>query len=359
MPRIQIKSLTKRFDKICAVDDFSLTINEGEFMVLVGPSGCGKTTILRIVAGLEDPDMGVVEIGGVDVTNVRSKDRNIAMVFQNYALYPHMTVFKNTAFGLRRRKIPKEEIIRRVHHAAKIMGIADLLNRKPYQLSGGQRQRVAVCRAIVRDPSVFLFDEPLSNLDAKLRVAARWEIKKLLNDLHTTSIYVTHDQTEAMTMGDRIALVNEGRLQQVSTPIEMYDKPANRYVASFIGSPAMNLFSGRVSQKDGKMYLETLGASFLLRPADVGATKVDVGLRPEYIYGTPSNTLKLERIRGEVELTETLGMEVILNVQINGERIVAKLDRRSNARPGDEVDLFFDMNQVHIFDKETGDRIEY
>ena len=261
---ISLENLSKHFGSVRAVDEIDLEVAEGEFLVLVGPSGCGKTTTLRMVAGLEFPTGGEIRVSGERVNEIPAKDRNMAMVFQNYALYPHMTVYENMAFGLRVRRLSAGDIDRRVKEAAALMGLEDLLHRKPRQLSGGQRQRVAVCRAIVRDPVAFLFDEPLSNLDAKLRVTARAEIRKLQRRLGTTSIYVTHDQTEAMTMGDRIVVMDEGKILQVGPPIELYDRPVNRFVAGFLGSPAMNFIEGRARRSDGGPELEAGALRFPL-----------------------------------------------------------------------------------------------
>jgi multiple sugar transport system ATP-binding protein len=358
MADVRLAALQKSFGPVRAVASLTLSIRDGEFLVLVGPSGCGKTTVLRIVAGLEYPDEGTVEIGGRDVTDDLPRERDIAMVFQNYALYPHMNVFENMAFALRRRRIPREEIEGRIRRTADMMEIGDLLDRKPRQLSGGQRQRVAVCRAIVREPSVFLFDEPLSNLDAQLRVLARWEIKKLLHRLRTTAIYVTHDQVEAMTMGDRIAVMREGRLQQLGAPIELYERPANRFVASFIGSPAMNMFGGAVAREGGRRLLKALGRSFLLPSEGPATGAVEVGVRPEHISLAPAEGVEAARVHGQVELVESLGSEVILRVAAAGARLTVKCPGTLQTGIGESVELHIDTRRVHLFDPEKGDRFE-
>ena len=348
-----------------AVSDFCLEIEDKEFIVLVGPSGCGKSTTLRMVAGLEEISKGELYIGDKLVNDVAPKDRDIAMVFQNYALYPHMTVFDNMAFGLKLRKTPKDEIKRRVEEAAKILDIAHLLNRKPKALSGGQRQRVALGRAIVREPKVFLFDEPLSNLDAKLRVAMRTEITKLHNRLQTTFIYVTHDQTEAMTMASRIVVMKDGVVQQVDTPQNLYDHPTNQFVAGFIGSPQMNFFNARLERGQNQVEAVfgdnriTVPASIVSRFNDESyiGKEVVMGIRPENIDDAPEAVAASEGgvIEASVEVTELMGSETYLYLKTSGkdENIIARVDPHTASRAGDTVKIAFDLNTLHFFDKET------
>ncbi|WP_448535184.1 ABC transporter ATP-binding protein [Pseudothermotoga sp.] len=362
MAKVELENVTKIFDnKVVAVKDVTLTVEDKEFVVLLGPSGCGKTTTLRMVAGLEEVTRGTIKIDGKVVNDVEPKDRDIAMVFQNYALYPHMSVYENMAFGLKLRKFPKDEIDRRVKEAARILGIEELLDRKPRQLSGGQRQRVAVGRAIVRNPKVFLFDEPLSNLDAKLRVQMRSELKKLHHRLGATIIYVTHDQVEAMTMADKIVIMKDGTVQQIGTPYEVYNKPANMFVAGFIGSPAMNFLNAVVVAEKGGIWIKTSGFKVkvvkehepLLEPwID---KEVVFGIRPENIFDKlfalapqPENT-----ITGMVDVVEPLGSETLLHVTCGEDSLVARVDPRTKAKEGEKIDLVFDMNTIHVFDKET------
>lgn len=332
---------------------------------MVGPSGCGKSTTLRIIAGLEDASDGDVYIGDRHVNDVPPKDRNIAMVFQNYALYPHMTVYENMAFGLRLRKYPKPEIETRVKDAATILGIEKLLHRKPRELSGGQRQRVAVGRAIVRKPLVFLFDEPLSNLDAKMRVQMRTEIKKLHIRLQTTMIYVTHDQTEAMTMGDRIVVMKDGHIQQIADPIALYDKPVNRFVAGFIGSPPMNFIKGDVVKKDGKLYFNE--GKFRVRIIDAmtkimesyAGGEVIFGIRPEDIYDKlfVSEAPSENTIKATCEVIEPMGSEAYLYLNTGKNSLVAKVGGHDKPTINQDMDLVFDMSKVHFFDKDTDNTI--
>jgi multiple sugar transport system ATP-binding protein len=353
--------VTKRFGDVVAVNDLDIEIEDKEFLVLVGPSGCGKSTALRLLAGLEDITEGRILIGDQVVNDVAPKDRDIAMVFQSYALYPHMSVFDNMAFGLKLRKYPKEEIQRRVQEAADILGIRELLDRKPRQLSGGQRQRVAVGRAIVREPKVFLFDEPLSNLDAKLRVQTRAEITKLHQRLATTFIYVTHDQVEAMTMASRIAVMNQGLLQQIDTPQKLYDVPNNLFVAGFIGSPAMNFFDA-VLKKDGENLFVDAGAFSVQIPVerlDVYAPhagkEVIFGLRPEDIHDpnfAPPGIVPRE-VQGSIEVTELMGNEIFVYMQSGDHSYVARVDPRTDFKMGDKVQVAFNMDNMHIFDKST------
>jgi multiple sugar transport system ATP-binding protein len=329
--------------------------------VLVGPSGCGKTTALRSLAGLEEITSGDIVIGDRVVNDVAPKDRDIAMVFQSYALYPHLSVYDNMAFGLKLRKVPKEEIKRRVNEAADVLGIRDLLDRKPRQLSGGQRQRVAVGRAIVREPKVFLFDEPLSNLDAKLRVAMRAEISKLHQRLKTTFIYVTHDQIEAMTMATRIAVINKGVLQQLDTPQNLYDYPNNLFVAGFIGSPAMNFFPGKLKKEGGKLIVDTGDFTVAIpasrsKPYESYAGKdVIFGIRPENIHDAEfvPPGIDPEKVAVKVDVTELMGNEIFLYLVSGKNTFVARVDPRSKLRLGQQASVVFDMDAVHIFDAAT------
>ncbi|MFZ6030282.1 MAG: ABC transporter ATP-binding protein [Chloroflexota bacterium] len=361
MAGVKFDHVYKRFGDVIAVNDLNLDIADKEFLVLVGPSGCGKTTALRCLAGLEEISDGQILIGDQVVNDVAPKDRDIAMVFQSYALYPHMSVYDNMAFGLKLRKVPKDEIRRRVKEAAEMLGIEALLERKPRQLSGGQRQRVAVGRAIVREPKVFLFDEPLSNLDAKLRVETRANISKLHQQLATTFIYVTHDQVEAMTMASRIAVISKGILQQVDTPQNLYDNPDNIFVAGFIGSPAMNFFKAKLDKSDGKLLVD--GGSFRVEvPADrnnvyapyVGKNVI-LGVRPENIhdphYCPPG--IFAQPVEGKIEVTELMGNEIQLYVTAGEHNFVARVDPRTNAHMGDRTQVVFNMSNMHLFDPET------
>ena len=342
---------------VVAVRDVSLTVARGEFLVIVGPSGCGKSTTLRMVAGLEEISRGTISIGGRVVNDVAPKDRDIAMVFQNYALYPHMTVHDNMAFGLKMRKMPKDEIERRVREAAEILELTDLLKRKPKALSGGQRQRVAVGRAIVRHPKVFLFDEPLSNLDAKLRVQMRSEISRLHRQLGATMIYVTHDQVEAMTMGTRITILKEGSVQQIDDPLTLYRRPANRFVAEFIGSPAMNVFEGSF-RPDGKGYLFEEG-SFSVAIADVPGgdafpDRIALGVRPENLRRVDATGDPRGALAVDVDLVEPLGSEVYVHGRVGSRRVVARLEPDSVVEPGTQLRLVPDAAHLHFFDAATG-----
>ncbi len=362
MASVRYDHVTKQFSEtVKAVNDLSLDIKDKEFLVLVGPSGCGKTTALRLLAGLEEITSGTISIGDRVVNDVAPKDRDIAMVFQSYALYPHMSVFDNMAFGLKLRKMPKSDIEKRVKEAAGILGIDHLLDRKPKQLSGGQRQRVAVGRAIVREPKVFLFDEPLSNLDAKLRVETRAGISKLHQRLGTTFIYVTHDQTEAMTMATRIAVMKDGILQQIGTPSELYDHPSNVFVAGFIGSPSMNFFNGKLAGSNGNMVFD-MGAFKLPVPADIRETlrarnddQYVVGIRPEDIYDAAYQAPDIESsaVEAQVDVVEPMGSEIFLNLLSGENTFVARVDPRSGARAGNQVGLAFNVNKVHVFDKKS------
>jgi len=362
MAQVSLKGVSKAFPgNVWAIRDINLSIKNKEFIVFVGPSGCGKSTTLRIIAGLEDATSGDVYIGDEIVNDVPPKDRNIAMVFQNYALYPHMSVYENMAFGLKLRKYPKAEIDSRVKDAASILGIENLLNRKPKQLSGGQRQRVAVGRAIVRKPLVFLFDEPLSNLDAKMRVQMRTEIKKLHLRLQTTMIYVTHDQTEAMTMGDRIVIMKDGCIQQIADPITLYDKPVNRFVAGFIGSPPMNFVKGSVVKREGKIYFNE--GKFLVKVIDAMAKalasyvdkEVIFGIRPEDIYDKlfVSEAPQENTVKAICEVIEPMGSEAYLYLNTGKNSLVARVGGHDKPTINQDMDLVFDMSKVHFFDRDT------
>lgn len=365
MASVTYDHVYKRFGDVVAVNDFDIKVDDKEFLVLVGPSGCGKTTALRLLAGLEDITEGRILIGDQVVNDIAPKDRDIAMVFQSYALYPHMSVFDNMAFGLKLRKTPKAEIRKRVEDAAHILGIEQLLDRKPRQLSGGQRQRVAVGRAIVREPKVFLFDEPLSNLDAKLRVETRANISKLHQQLQTTFIYVTHDQVEAMTMATRIAVMNKGILQQIDTPQVLYDDPDNLFVAGFIGSPSMNFFSANVTKDDGKLFVD--GGSFALQiPEDrtnVYQPYVDkqviFGIRPEDIHNpefAPPGIIA-QPVDAVIDVTELMGNEIFVYLKSGEHNYVARVDPRSRYQIDDRVQMVFNMDNMHIFDRDTEETI--
>ena len=358
MASVTYDHVWKKFGDFTALNDLQIEIQDKEFLVLVGPSGCGKTTALRCLAGLEEVTQGRVLISEQVVNDVAPKDRDIAMVFQSYALYPHMTVFDNMAFGLKLRRVPKPEIKERVEKAAQILGIGQLLKRKPRELSGGQRQRVAVGRAIVREPKVFLFDEPLSNLDAKLRVQTRAEISKLHHDLQTTFIYVTHDQVEAMTMATRIAVMNKGVLQQLDTPQHLYDKPANLFVAGFIGSPSMNFFPAHL-RKDGSNLFVDAGDFVVKIPDDKSSIyfphtgkEIIFGIRPDDIHNPifmPSD-IHAEPVETKVDVTELMGNEIFLYLVSGNNNFVARVDPRTRYSMGDHVKLMFNMDNFHIFD---------
>ncbi|KAA1039658.1 ABC transporter ATP-binding protein [Macrococcus equipercicus] len=345
------------------VKDFNLHIHDKEFIVFVGPSGCGKSTTLRMIAGLEDITAGDFTIDGVRMNDVAPKNRDIAMVFQNYALYPHMTVYDNMAFGLKLRKTPKADIKRRVEEAAQILGLTEYLQRKPKALSGGQRQRVALGRAIVREAKVFLMDEPLSNLDAKLRVQMRAEISKLHNRLQTTTIYVTHDQTEALTMATRIVVLKDGDIMQVGTPKEVYDFPDNIFVAEFIGSPPMNIFTGKLTEKSIRIgnYEFDIPEAIMrsLKNKGYAGKEVKFGIRPEDIHDEPVFIQSYENASFETKVTvsELLGSEVMVYSMFEGQEFISKLDARNDFKAGDIVRLAMDMNKAHFFDTETGERI--
>ncbi len=370
MARVQFEHVYKFFNKTEVVHDVSIDIKDKEFLVLVGPSGCGKSTCLRMVAGLDEPSQGDIYIGDRVVNGVDPKDRDIAMVFQNYALYPHMTVFDNMAFGLKLRHFPKNEIDKRVEEAAGILGLEQLLKRKPKELSGGQRQRVALGRAIVREAQVFLMDEPLSNLDAKLRVATRAEIIKLHQRIQTTVVYVTHDQVEAMTMGDRIAVLNGGIIQQLGSPQELYDHPANLFVAGFIGSPAMNFFpNAKIATDNGvKVVLEGVGQVPVL-PLHADSAKaaagrnLTFGVRPSHLEDAAivsesgADGVVHSAIEGTVDVVENLGNELQVYLTAGGRNVVATLNPRSRVSSGNKVKLYVDNEQSHLFDTDTGESI--
>lgn len=363
MASVSLRHIYKIYDGgVQAVSDFNLEIDDKEFIILVGPSGCGKSTTLRMIAGLEDISKGELYIGDTLANDVAPKDRDIAMVFQNYALYPHMSVYDNMAFGLKLRKTPKEEVRRRVEEAARTLDIAHLLDRKPKALSGGQRQRVALGRAIVRDPKVFLLDEPLSNLDAKLRAQMRTEISKLHQRLGTTFIYVTHDQTEAMTMGTRIVVMKDGIVQQVDTPQNLYDNPCNEFVAGFIGSPQMNFINATVGKSGDKFTLNfdkyKVGvpndkaknlASYVGKEVVLGIRPEDVDDDAEFIAESPADAV----LEVNVDVTELMGAEIYLYVNVGGIPITARVEPHSKAKPGDTIKIALDVNKMHIFDKET------
>ncbi len=364
MAGLSLRHIYKKYPGgVTAVSDFNLEIKDKEFLVLVGPSGCGKSTTLRMIAGLEEISEGELFIGDALVNDVAPKDRKIAMVFQNYALYPHMTVFENMAFGLKLNKTPKEEIKRRVEEAARVLDISHLLDRKPKALSGGQKQRVALGRAIVRNPKVFLLDEPLSNLDAKLRAAMRTELTKLHQRVETTFIYVTHDQVEAMTMATRIVVMKDGLIQQVDTPQKLYDEPCNLFVAGFIGTPQMNFINGVLEKKADDLYFTFEGVSVKLPSdkanapelADYIGKEVVVGVRPEgisddkgVVEAHPDTVIDVD-----VDVIELMGSEIHLYLLIGETRLIAKVSARSQSRGGDKIKVALDMTRLHIFDKDT------
>ena len=359
---VEVVDLTKVFDGGSpAVDHIDLATEEGEYLVLLGPSGCGKTTLLRMIAGLEHPTAGEVRIDGKLVNGLPPRARSIAMVFQSYALYPHKTVLQNIVFPLKAAKVATEERKARTEWAAELLGLTPLLDRRPRQLSGGERQRVALARALVREPSVFLLDEPLSNLDAKLRVQTRTQLIKLHQRLQTTFVYVTHDQVEAMTMADRIAVMESGVLQQLDTPANLYEKPANIFVAGFIGSPAMNFFQSKFRRDDGKVYVDA--GSFSVQVPDervqtfgpYDGKEILLGMRPEDIHNpafTPPG-IKTQPVQGKVEVTELMGNEVLAYCSWGEHSFVARVDPRSRYHYGDTINLDFDMNNMHVFDRET------
>ena len=365
MAEIVFENINKIYPgDVSAVKDFNLVIKDREFVVLVGPSGCGKSTTLRMIAGLEDITEGRIFIGGREVNKVHSKDRNIAMVFQNYALYPHMSVYKNMAFALKLRKTPKAEIDRRVRQAAQVLDIEELLNRRPKALSGGQRQRVALGRAMVRDPDAFLLDEPLSNLDAKLRAAMRTELVKLHKKLETTFVYVTHDQTEAMTMGDRIVIMKDGVIQQADTPQTLYNKPCNMFVAGFIGSPQMNFLSGKLETNGYGCEIVIDDKRFPISPERITekmtrciGREVIVGIRPEDLHVTASGFRYDFIIDAAVNISEPMGSEIYLYLDCGDEQLVARVPPDGVYRSGDSVRIAVNTSKLHLFDAETEEAV--
>ncbi|WP_027573419.1 ABC transporter ATP-binding protein [Bradyrhizobium sp. WSM1743] len=363
MADVALRKVVKRYDDVEAVRGIDLDIADHEFIVLVGPSGCGKSTTLRMIAGLEDISDGDIMIGGDVVNDVPPKDRDIAMVFQNYALYPHMTVAENMSFGLRLKHYPKAEIKARVTEAARLLDITDLIDRKPKQLSGGQRQRVAMGRAIVRNPKVFLFDEPLSNLDAKLRVQMRIEIKKVHQKVRTTTVYVTHDQVEAMTLADRVVVMNKGRIEQIGTPNELYHKPATRFVAGFIGSPAMNFIPCRLEDVGGTLQLRLSDRiAFPLPPARAArysalprTDKLLLGLRPEHLTESHAHLAPgVETFDTVLDVTEPMGMETLVYFGLDGTPVCGRVDPNAGAKDGAPMRLAMDLNNMHLLNEETG-----
>ncbi len=363
MASVQLENVSKIYPNgVKAVKDFNLDVKDKEFIIFVGPSGCGKSTTLRMIAGLEDISEGTLKIDGKVMNNVEPKDRDIAMVFQNYALYPHMTVFDNMAFGLKLRKVPKDEIKKKVDEAADILGLKPYLDRKPKALSGGQRQRVAMGRAIVRNPKVFLMDEPLSNLDAKLRVQMRTEISRLHDRLGATIIYVTHDQTEAMTLGTRIVVMKDGVVQQVDTPQNLYNTPCNLFVAGFIGSPQMNFLDAKITKEgstvfatidDAKLEIPAAKAKALEDQGYVGKTVV-MGIRPEHLNDAAIDEHPTDnKITAKIRVYELLGAEVYLYFDFGGTQMTARVDPKTTAKMGEETTFTLDMNMAHFFDKET------
>jgi multiple sugar transport system ATP-binding protein len=363
MAQVSLRKVVKRFDDTEAVCGIDLDIADKEFVVLVGPSGCGKSTTLRMIAGLEEISAGEISVDGEVVNDVPPKDRDMAMVFQNYALYPHMTVYENMSFGLRLKHYPKDEIARRVQDAARILDITELLARKPRQLSGGQRQRVAMGRAIVRNPKVFLFDEPLSNLDAKLRVQMRTEIKRVHQKVRTTTVYVTHDQVEAMTLADRVVVMHHGRIEQIGTPNDLYHTPLTRFVAGFIGSPAMNFLPCRLEETDGVLRVRLSEDIALPVPparaarlrSHVGRDGLTFGLRPEHLTeGKPTGETQPATIDAVLEVTEPLGMETLVFFRINGIDVCGRVSPDAGAREGMPMRLAASLQHMHLIEDATG-----
>jgi multiple sugar transport system ATP-binding protein len=361
MAKVELQGVTKRFGAVTAVDNLNLEVDDGEFLILLGPSGCGKTTALRLIAGLEELTAGKIYIGDHLVNDVATKDRDIAMVFQSYALYPHMSARDNMGFGLKMRHIPKTEIATRVEHVAQMLGIETLLGRKPRQLSGGQRQRVALGRAIVREPAVFLMDEPLSNLDAKLRVQTRAELIRLHQRLQRTVIYVTHDQVEAMTMGTRIVLLKDGLVQQMASPTVLYDQPANVFVAGFLGSPSMNFFPAELVEDGGDLFAQATGIQVKFTAEQAGRLRnasgrsVIVGVRPEDVdcTGACSGANGTPHFNAAVDVVEELGSEKLVYFFLDGKSIIARLGGDVSPRPGDKVEIGLRLEKLHVFDATT------
>jgi multiple sugar transport system ATP-binding protein len=356
MASVAFRDIQKSFGKVKVIHGIGFDIADGEFVVLVGPSGCGKSTLLRMLAGLEEISAGEIMIDGKVVNDLESKDRDIAMVFQSYALYPHMTVRDNMAFSLKLRKADAKTTDERVANAARILNLDALLDRFPRELSGGQRQRVAMGRAIVRDPKVFLFDEPLSNLDAKLRVAMRAEIKALHQRLKTTTVYVTHDQIEAMTMADRIVVMHDGIVEQIGTPLELFDHPGNLFVAQFIGSPAMNVFKGTLRRSEGRCFVDAQGTSWPVGPLSQGrdGQAVHYGIRPGDVQLSPPG----QGIGAKVIVVEPTGAETELLLEVGGEKIIVVLHGRTEAKPDDRIGLVIDGANAHLFDEGSGQRVD-
>ena len=358
MSRIEIQGLTQQFKGHRAVDEVDLTIEDGDFVVLLGPSGCGKTTLLRMIAGLLDPTSGRIMIDGQDVTSLPSKKRNLAMVFQSYALYPHLSVAKNLAFPLAVLRMPKEERTRRVRDVAAALGLGELLRRKPRELSGGQRQRVAVGRALVREPSAYLMDEPLSNLDAKLRTATRQELSELHDRLSATFIYVTHDQVEAMTMATKIVVLNAGRIEQIGAPEQVYDRPASVFVAGFVGGPPMNLVDGVVDSLAGVVTATAPGIEALLWKGETDERDVVIGVRPEHLRAEDHSTAAL-RVEGVIERVENLGNEQLIYLRAGERLLTARGGRQTDYLRGERITLGAPLERVHLFDRATGRRLEW
>ena len=361
MAKVALERISKSYGPTPAVADIDLMIEHEEFVVLVGPSGCGKSTTLRLIAGLEEIDSGIIRIGGRVVNSLPPKDRDIAMVFQNYALYQHMTIYDNLAFGLRNRRTSEAVIRQEVARAAEILGIGDLLRRKPRELSGGQQQRVALGRCIVRHPQVFLFDEPLSNLDAELRAHMRIELKKLRDRIAATSIYVTHDQIEAMTLGDRVVVMRDGRIQQVGTPLEIYNKPRNRFVAGFIGAPAMNFMDVTLEGADGQLYAVAPGFRIRIRERTAFSNRsgeLTLGVRPEHLLLGERKTEHGTGFDAVLEVTEQLGAELLIGVRAAGRTLIAsRIDPEAELAPRQPLRMSIDPRGLHFFDRESGDAI--
>jgi len=355
MAEVALEKVEKRFGEVRAVAGIDLVVKDQEFVILVGPSGCGKTTTLRMIAGLEELSSGDIKIGGNVVTHLAPRDRDIAMVFQSYALYPHMTVYRNMAFSLQLRRMPKKDIDVRVREVAEILGLTGQLDRKPRQLSGGQRQRVAVGAALCRQAGVLLFDEPLSNLDAKLRVHMRTELKRLHHNVRSTMIYVTHDQVEAMTMGDRIVIMNQGVIMQVGTPLDVYDRPANRFVAGFIGTPPMNFFDAELATKDGTAEVVLGGGLRLPLKKAVGSDghKVTFGIRPEHIHVSPDGRAEAAKVPSTIDLVEPLGHDVIVTATCDAGVFQLGAEIHAGVKRLDRRDIYFDMSRAYLFDRET------